>query len=179
MKRKQHRIVDYDKPLTADAERLDNYLFQYRDCIIRKKTLERRHDKIQEEFTPLKSPKLDGMPRASGNGTTPVAALVIRLEEIERLIEFQISEASRLLTELMSVLDLMPTNTQEEILARNILENRYIDRMDKDRICRENHCSCSTVNRYWKKGLYMLLQRGKVQQILDDYERRRAKNAAV
>ena len=179
MKRKQHRIVDFDKPLTPEAERLDNYLFQYRLCIIRKRTLERRHEKIFEEFTPLKSPKIDGMPRSGNSGMTPVAALVIRLEEIERAIGVQISEASRLLTELMSVLDLMPTDTQEEILARNILENRYIDCMDKDKICRENHCSSSTVNRYWKKGLYMLLQRGKVQQILEEYEKRRTKNAAV
>ena len=179
MKRKQHRIVDYDKPLTPDAERLNNYLFQYRDCINRKRILERRHAKIRDEFSPIKSPKLDGMPRAGYSDVIPSAAVLFRLEEIEHEIQFQISEASRLLTELMSVLDLMPTTTQDEILARNILENRYIDRMDKDSICRENHCSYSTQNRYWKKGLYMLLQRGKVQQILEEYERRKAKNAAV
>lgn len=166
---KRKRINDFDERLTEEAEVLNRYLFQYRDCIAKKKMLERRKEEIRAEFSPLKSPRLDGMPRGGSFQDTPVAALMYRLDEIDEKIEAQMSRASKILTDIMNIIDLLPETTPEEILSKAIIENRYIDRFGWERVCRENHCSRSKINRHWKRGLYALLDFKKVKKILEDY----------
>ena len=115
---KRKRINDFDERLTEEAEVLNRYLFQYRDCIAKKKMLERRKEEIRAEFSPLKSPRLDGMPRGGSFQDTPVAALMYRLDEIDEKIEAQMSRASKILTDIMNIIDLLPETTPEEILSR-------------------------------------------------------------
>ena len=168
MKKKKKMII-FDERLSPEAEQLDRYLSRYSMCIRVKKSLERRSEAIKQEFAPLKSPKLDGMPHGGATGETPITALLYRLDEINDKINKQMSKASKILTEIISVIDMMPDITSRDSLSKLILENKYIDRMDTDRICRENHYSKSTVTRYWKQGLYTLLEFKKVQKILKEY----------
>ena len=109
------------------------------------------------------------MPRGGSFQDTPVAALMYRLDEIDEKIEAQMSRASKILTDIMNIIDLLPETTPEEILSKAIIENRYIDRFGWERVCRENHCSRSKINRHWKRGLYALLDFKKVKKILEDY----------
>lgn len=171
MKKQRRQMKEFDERLSEEAEFLNRYLFQYRDCISKKKMLEQRKEEIRAEFSPLKSPKNDGMPRGSLSGDPPVAALMFRVDEIEDKISEQMSRASKLLSDIINIIDFLPESTPEENLSKAIIENRYIDRMGWDRVCRENHCSRSTTIRYWKKGLYTLLEFKKVQKIITDYRK--------
>lgn len=167
----KRKINDFDERLSPEAETLNRYLYQYRDCISKKKMLERRKEEIRAEFSPLKSPRLDGMPRGGSFTETPVAALMFRLDEIDEKITAQMSRASKILTDIMNIIDLLPETSSEEILVKAIMENRYIDRFNAKRVCRENHCSRSKATRYWKKGLYCLLDFKRVKKTLADFVR--------
>ena len=165
--RNRKQMREFDEKLTDEAEVLNRYLFQYKECIGKKKSLERRMAEIRKEFDcPIPAIKMDGMPRGNSVGEGSAAALVYRLDEIETKINEQIDKATKLLANIMNVIDFLPENS----LERAIIENRYIDRMGWDRVCRENHASRSKTNRYWKKGLYTLLEFKKVKQILKEYE---------
>lgn len=151
--------------LTDEAELLDRYLSQYRYCIGKKKSLERRRAEIIREFdSPLSSAGIGGMPRGSGSGVG-CAAISFRLDEIEARISGQIEAAMKILDDIMSVIDFLPENS----LERMVVENRYIDRYRWDRICRENHISRTPATKSWRKGLYALLEFKKVRQILEEY----------
>lgn len=156
----------YEEQLTPEALLLDKYLSQYRNCMSRKKSLERRRNEIQREFNnPLKAVSYDGMPRASGEGMG-CAALSFRLDEIETRIKEQMEKSAKVLAEIMDVIEFLPENSTERI----IIEHRYIDRHYWSRICKEEHLSRTPATRYWRKGLYKLLEFKKVQQILSEYE---------
>lgn len=160
------RLVEYDDKLTPEAERLDEYLYYYRDCIRAKRKLEKRLEEIREEFTAMKSPKLDGLPRGTSIGDTPAASLAYRLDEINTKIADQVNKALQALNDIMEIINMLPNDTHEESLSRSILESRYIDRMENAEIAREMNYSKNTINRYWKKGLYTLLEYKKVQTVL-------------
>lgn len=160
------QIMEFDKKLTDEAEMLNSYLNQYKDCIEKKKMLEYRREEIRKEFNQVKSPRLDGMPRAGIRiGEGGAAAIVYRLDEIETKINEQINRATKSLSDIMNIIDFL----QENSLERSIIENRYIDRMDWNKVCKENHAGKSKAKRYWKKGLYDLLEFKKVRQILIEY----------
>lgn len=160
---------DFDERLTSEAELLDEYLYQYKDCISRKNALVRRRTEIQQEFDcPLSGINYDGLPH--GNGiSVGSAAISYRLDEIDTKIKGQMQKAEKLLSDIMNVIDFL----DEQSLERSIIENRYIDRMGWNAVCRENHASRSKVNRYWKKGLYELLEFKKVKKILRDFQKSR------
>lgn len=165
--KKRQQMREYDKKLTDEAELLNRYLFQYKECIEKKKSLERRMAEIRKEFNcPIPAIQMDGMPRGNNVGEGSAAALVYRLDEIETKVNEQINKATKLLDNIMNVIDLLPENS----LERSVIENRYIDRMGWDRVCRENYSSRSKINRYWKKGLYTLLEFKKVKMVLKEYE---------
>lgn len=98
------------------------------------------------------------------------ATLSFRLDEIDGRIKEQMDKAGKALADIMNVIEFLPENSIE----RTIIEHRYIDRYDWRKICRETHISRTPATRHWKKGLYALLEFKKVQQIIRDYEKRRA-----
>ena len=156
----------YDEALSPEALLLDQYLFQYRKCLSRKKELEVRRKDIEWEFNhPLKGVSYDGMPHGSGENVG-CAALSFRLDEIDTRIKEQMVKAAKVLTEIMDVIGFLPENSNE----RSIIEMRYIDRKNWVQICREEHLSKTPATRYWKKGLYTLLEFKKIQQIMAEYE---------
>ena len=166
---KKKQLIEFDGRLSKEAEDLNRYLCQYGECMMKKKTLERRRETIQVEFSPIKSPQLTGMPHSGSYMDTPVAALMYRLDEIDEKINDQIAKSTKLLADIMNIIDLLPETSRDEIITKAIIENRYIDRMGWDKIERENHCSRSMVFRYWKRGLYNLLEFKKVGKILKEY----------
>lgn len=157
----------YEEQLTTDAALLDRYLSQYRKCIERKKSLEgRRNDIIKEFDNPLKGISYDGMPHGSGE-SLGCAVLSFRLDEINTRIKEQMEKSVKVLAEIMDVIDFLPENSTE----RAIVEHRYIDRFRWEQICKTEHISRTPATRYWKKGLYQLLEFKKVQRILREYEK--------
>lgn len=157
----------YDEALSPEALLLDQYLFQYRKCLSRKKELEGRRKEIEQEFNhPLKGVSYDGMPHGSGENVG-CAALSFRLDEIDTRIKEQMAKAAKVLTEIMDVIDFLPENTIE----RSVIEQRYIDRKNWIQICRANHISKTPATRYWKKGLYKLLEFKKIQMLMEEYEK--------
>lgn len=156
-----------DDPLTEEAEILDEYLNQYRHSMNRKKSLERRRLEIINEFelSPLSSPVMDGMPRSTSTGVG-CAALSYRLDEINTKIAEQTSKTTKILLNIMDILDFLPEGSRE----RAIFEHKYIDRFGWEQICREVIISKSPAIRAWKKGLYTLLTFKKVKQILKEYQ---------
>lgn len=177
-RKQRKRMMDFDGKLSEEADRLNRYLYQYRDCISRKQTLERRKEEFRKEFTPVKSPKIDGLPRGGTVGEGIAVALVIKLDEIDEKILEQTNHAAKLLSDIINIIDLLPEHTPEDILSKSIIENRYIDRMGWDKVCRENHASRSKVTRYWKRGLYTLTGFKKVKKILKEYEEKEKDDAA-
>lgn len=179
-KRQQRRcLTDFDGKLSEDAECLDRYLYQYRGCISKKQILERRKDEFKKEFSPVKSPNMDGMPRSSSVGEGIAVALVIRLDEIDEKIEEQMNRAAKLLSDILSIIELLPEGTSEESLVRSVIENKYIDRMSWGEICNENNLSLSSVKRYRKKGLYDLLEFEKVKKVIREFKEKEEKEDAA
>jgi len=156
----------YDGQLSREAVLLNSYLNQYRNCIRKKHTLEYRRKAIIREFdSPLKSVNYDGMPHGSGEGLG-CAALSFRLDEINASIAEQMAQAAKALADIMSVIEFLPDNSME----RAIIEAKYIDRLGWTRICETHNLTRTPATRYWRKGLYMLLDFEKVKKILKDYE---------
>ncbi|MDE7300303.1 MAG: hypothetical protein K2N94_16010, partial [Lachnospiraceae bacterium] len=165
MEKRKPAVNDMEGRLTDEAELLNQYLSQYRYCINKKRILEKRRAEIIREFdSPLGAMKMDGMPRGSSSGVG-CAALSFRLDEINTRIKEQMENAERVLADIMNVIDFLPENS----LERSIIENRYIDRYNWERVCRENHISRTPATKKWRKGLYMILKYGKVKEILREY----------
>lgn len=157
----------YEEQLSTDALLLDQYLYQYKCCIGRKKTLERRRRDIVREFnSPLTGVSYDGMPRSSGTGVG-CAVLSFRLDEIDTRIKDQMEKSVKVLAEILEIIEFLPENSIE----RSIIEHRYIDRMEWKQICKEEHISRTPATRHWRKGLYQLLEFKKVQLIVHEYEK--------
>ena len=166
MEKSRKEIKKTEIRLTDEAEQLSQYLSQYKYCIGRKKSLERRRAEILQEFaSPLRAVKIDGMPKGSVSGTG-CDSVSLRLDEIDTLIKEQIEASTEVLKDIMNVINLLPKNS----LERSIIENRYIDRYDWNRVCRENHISRTPATKSWRKGLYMLLEFEKVRRILREYQ---------
>ena len=157
----------HEEQLSPEALLLDRYLGQYKRCIKHKRTLEHRRDEIKKEFDyPLGAVSYDGMPKGSWGGVG-CAALSYRLDEIVTKIEEQRIKSVKVLADIMDVIDFLPENSME----RSIIEHRYIDRMSWERICCEVHLSRTPATKYWKKGLYELLEFKRIQQIVSDYDK--------
>lgn len=155
----------YEEQLSTEALLLDQYLFQYKSCISRKRSLECRRREIAKEFNyPLNAVSYDGMPRSNSVGVG-CAALSFQLDDINTQIKEQMEKSVKVLAEIMRVIELLPENSIE----RSIIEHRYIDRMDWKQICREEHISRTPATRHWRKGLYELLEYKMVQKIVREY----------
>lgn len=148
--------------LAEDARQLNEYLYQYKNCIGKKRALENRRQEIIREFnSPLNSIKYDGMPRRNREGLGS-ATLSFRMDEIDERIKEQLDKATRVLTDIMDIIEFLPENSTE----RSILEHKYIDRYSWEQICRIEHMSRTPATQYWRKGLLKLLEFEKVKTVL-------------
>lgn len=154
--------------LTEEAMLLNRYLNQYRHCISVKKNLERRMMDIQFEFNhPLSAVKMSGMPHA-GSVNTGCAALSYRLDEIETRINAQMEKGAKILADILDVIDFLPENSMERI----VIEHKYIDRYSWNKICMLESITKTPAVRYWRKGLYKLLEFKKIQSIVEEYRKK-------
>ena len=164
-RKKRRNIKTYDIRLSDNQDALSAFLWQYSDCIRRKKTLERRRREILKEFDmPLSGVSMDGMPKGGG-ASSGCAAISIRLDDIEQKIREQTESATKILSDILDVIELLDDNTPE----RGIIESRYIDRMGWEKVCQENNFSRTHAIRYWKKGLDDLLAKKRTKDIMKKY----------
>lgn len=154
-----------DRRLTEDERLLDAYLKQYKCCMRRKRALERRRNEIVGEFeNPLSGISYDGMPHGS-SPNVGCAALSFKLDEISSRIKNQLDQSVKILTEIMETMEFLEENTIE----REIMESRYIDRMNWDDICKNVNMTRSPVMRHWRAGLRKMLEFKKIQKIVKEY----------
>lgn len=159
-------MKEFEEKLSSEALLLNQYLNQYRHCIDRKKALERRRNEIIREFNyPLSSVSYDGMPHGNKQ-SVGCAALAFRLDEINIRIQDQMNKSVKVLAEILDVIDFLPENSMERI----IIEHRYIDRMSWSQVCRIESISRTPATRYWRKGLYALLEFKKVGQLVKEWK---------
>lgn len=166
MEETEKRLIDFDKRLSEDAGDLNQYLYQYKDCVRTKKNLLRRREEIKAELkSPLSAVQTEKLPSGKKKNDRSVDVL-FRLDEIAERIQGQIDTAERKLNDIMSLMDFLPVDS----LSRSIMENLYIDRWDWEKVCKENHISRSQAKRYWKQGLYTLLKMEKVKEIVKGFK---------
>lgn len=118
---------------------------------------------------PLSGVDYDGIPKGSGISLGS-AAISLRLDEIDTKIKAQIDKSLEYLNMIMDVLNLL----SESSLERAVLESRYIDGLKWERLSKENFVSRSKAIRYWKRGLYRLLEEDFVRSIISKLERNSA-----
>ncbi len=166
MEETEKRLIDFDKRLSEDAGDLNQYLYQYKDCVRTKKNLLRRREEIKAELkSPLSAVQTEKLSSGKKKNDRSVDVL-FRLDEIAERIQGQIDTAERKLNDIMSLMDFLPVDS----LSRSIMENLYIDRWDWEKVCKENHISRSQAKRYWKQGLYTLLNMEKVKEIVKGFK---------
>ena len=166
MEETEKRLIDFDKRLSEDAGDLNQYLYQYKDCVRTKKNLLRRREEIKAELkSPLSAVQTEKLPSGKKKNDRSVDVL-FTLDEIAERIQGQIDTAERKLNDIMSLMDFLPVDS----LSRSIMENLYIDRWDWEKVCKENHISRSQAKRYWKQGLYTLLKMEKVKEIVKGFK---------
>lgn len=166
MEETEKRLIDFDKRLSEDAGDLNQYLYQYKDCVRTKKNLLRRREEIKAELkSPLSAVQTEKLSSGKKKNDRSVDVL-FRLDEIAERIQEQIDTAERKLNDIMSLMDFLPVDS----LSRSIMENLYIDRWDWEKVCKENHISRSQAKRYWKQGLYTLLNMEKVKEIVKGFK---------
>lgn len=166
MAKSKKNLIEYDGKMSKDCENLNQYMYQYKDCVREKRHLSRRLQEVNEELKrPASVSGFDGMPKSKQPKKDNGTAVLIRIEEISERINSQIDILGQKLDDIMSILDFLPVDSQE----RGIMENLYIDRWGWDKVCKENHISRSQAKRYWKSGLYCLLEFPKVREILKNF----------
>ena len=164
---KTEKLIDYDKKLSEDAGNLNQYLYQYKDCVRSKKNLMQRREEIKAELkNPLSAVQTEKLSSGKSRKKDSSVDILFRLDEIAGRIQGQIDTAERKLTDIMNLLDFLPVDS----LSRSIMENLYIDRWGWDKVCNENHISMSQAKRYWKQGLYSLLEFEKVKIIVKSFK---------
>ena len=164
---KTEKLIDYDKKLSEDAGNLNQYLYQYKDCVRSKKNLMQRREEIKAELkNPLSAVQTEKLSSGKSRKKDSSVDILFRLDEIAGRIQGQIDTAERKLTDIMNLLDFLPVDS----LSRSIMENLYIDRWGWDKVCNENHISMSQAKRYWKQGLYSLLEFEKVKMIVKSFK---------
>ena len=167
MEKAEKKLIDFDKRLSDDAGSLNQYLYQYKDCIKTKKNLLRRREEIKAELkSPLAAVQTDKLQTGKGKRQDRSVDILFRLDEIAERIQGQIDTAERKLNDIMSMMDFLPVDS----LSRSIMENLYIDRWGWEKVCKENHISRSQAKRYWKQGLYTLLNMEKVKEIVKGFK---------
>ena len=163
----EKKLIDYDKKLSDEAGSLNQYLYQYKDCIRSKKNLMRRREEIKAELkNPLSAVRTEKLPTGKGKKKDSSVDILFRLDEMAERIQGQIETAEKKLTGIMNLLDYLPADS----LSRAIMENLYIDRWGWDKICNENHISMSQAKRYWKQGLYKMLEFETVKIIVKNHK---------
>lgn len=154
--------------LLPEAVVLDKYLNSYNRCKNRKRALERRKYNLEQEFySPLHSPVIDGMPKGSGGQNVGCAGLSYELDEINTRIDEKIQELRKEYVKITDILEFLNDGSTE----RAILEYKYIDGLSWKGICDQEHLSKTPATQYWRKGLYLLLEFAKVQELVREYEK--------
>jgi len=159
---------DLDRPLSEEAENLDEFLNQYKMLIRQKKNLESvLAETLDQLNNPLSSVNLDGMP----HGSTPsegAATIALRIDSVESRIISQQKTIEQKMEQLDFLFNYLPDDIEKDILIM-----RYRRRLKWDKICKHCYISKRTALRKWKKGLYMLLEEDAVRESVEIFLKRK------
>lgn len=158
-----------EERLTAEAELLNQYFRGYRGSLKRVRSLEEKKQEILEEFkNPLSGMILSSMPHGSGENLGS-AKLPLKLEDINEKIAVQCDEALRSLEEMLRIMDLLPKSSIERL----IMEHKYISGLSWETISEKEYMSVTTAVKYWRDGLYQLLDKQEVKEALKRFKEKR------
>lgn len=148
---------------------LKRYLSQYYRAKERQSALRRRLEELQAELRHpgASSPPFDATP-VRGRTSNGAASLVFKIGEVEERIQKQIENEVKSVTDIMDMLELLPSGSME----RSILEYRHIDCYPWGEIMSCVHFSRSSCFDYYNKGLDKLLAMETVQATLSEFEAR-------
>jgi len=157
--------------LTDDMKTLDNYMGQYRRCVIERNALRSRKKTLLYEFN---NPEQVSKKRKAAQESEEAesVSISVRVEKINKRINEQVKESEKVLLLIMDMIDFLPEHSSERL----VIEHRYIDRYSWEKI--EDYCyiSRSQAIRYWKQALEILLEYPKVQKTLSDYRKEQKHN---
>jgi hypothetical protein len=155
--------------LEEDKILLKKYLSQYYRCKNRKKQLEARLQDIKDEINaPIGGVGYSQTPRSVTNKVgAGSASIVFKMADIEERIIEQKDIVAKTMIKVMDMIEFLSVESTE----RMILEYRYIDCLEWERISREASFSRTTCNDYFNAGLERLLKFKKVQKLLSDYSK--------
>lgn len=151
-----------DIPENEQKKTIRNYLKKYKNIIYRIYALEKRKRIIEKNSIALQSPSLDSNPVQHSDNSIGAAAMTFRCAEIESEIIKSKSDAERAMDEIYKVINLLPSDSIERV----VIEYRYIDCMNWNKIYPIMNYSKSRCHDYENAGLTMLLSFARVQEIV-------------
>ena len=104
-------------------------------------------------------------PAAKGGRTEGAVSVVFRIAEVEERIEEQRADMSKVVLNVMDLLDLLPENSME----RTVAELRHIDCMTWEKIADAVYLSRSNVIARYNTALDMLLEYKRTGKLVGDY----------
>ena len=151
---------------TLRREDVKQFLQQYYVAKQKKKILENRKRVLSEELRApsIGHPLRDG-PAAKGGRTEGAVSVVFRIAEVEERIEEQRADMSKVVLNVMDLLDLLPENSME----RTVAELRHIDCMTWEKIADAVYLSRSNVIARYNTALDMLLEYKRTGKLVGDY----------
>jgi ArpU family phage transcriptional regulator len=147
---------------------LSLYLNRYNKVKNRIKTLRETENAIRADMnSPYQSSYSKDAKVQSSSSADKLPCFLIRIEEINERIYTQQLQASRVVVEIMNILDFLPSESDE----RNILEMKYIQKKSDKAIYSSMYISKSQFYKLRNRAFEKLLRYAKVNEILDLYER--------
>lgn len=156
-------------------EDVKQYLQQYYVAKQKKIILENRKRVLSEELrAPSIGHQLRDTPTAKGGRTDGAVSVVFRIAEVEERIEEQRADMSKVVLNVMDLLDLLPENSME----RTVAEMRHIDCLTWEKIADAVYLSRSNVIVKYNAALDMLLEYKRTGKLVRDYQEAEARKAA-
>lgn len=151
-----------------EKQLLKSYLGEFYKHRNRKQQLEERLKNLTYEInTPIGGVNYKQTPRSSiYDISDSSSSIIFKMSEIEERILKQKEEVMKSILNIMDVLDYL----EEASVERAILECRYLDCMDWNRIAKKMNLSRSSCNSHWNAGIERLLKFKRIQKIVQDYK---------
>ena len=133
----------------------------------RKKQLDERLIRIAEERdAPIGGTGYKPLPRSSSCEGNGAASIILKMSDIEERIYTQKEEVEKAIVRVMDILEYLP----QDSLEREICELRHIDMKPWKYIQESIPMSRSQCNKRYNKAIEMLLNKGRIDRMIEENE---------